>query len=304
MRLVRQLLIESLVLSFAGGLAGIVLAVGMTRGLIALVPAEGNPLLIRPEPDGRILLFTLGLTFLTSLIFGLVPALRASRPDLWTTLKDAVGSIAGKGGSLLLRKGLVTAQVALSFLLLFGAGLANANVLFIVAGPFGVAYVGPGLVFSATPVLLHSGPLSDFGPVPIFNILSTTPLPSGSYYWFMAVQDTDSGEVSADVVQTEHAESVVERGGSRLGGISATPSGGLERVEELLLRRIEERSKAHEPDQLGATLLRELPEAAVPGCEARLAARDFLLDPLARDAQVVQQVSSDIGIGEERVEQL
>ncbi len=123
MRLVRQLLIESLVLSFAGGLAGIVLAVAMTRGLIALVPAEGNPLLIRPEPDVRILLFTLGLTFLTSLIFGLVPALRASRPDVWTTLKDAVGSIAGKGGSLLLRKGLVTAQVALSFLLLFGAGL-------------------------------------------------------------------------------------------------------------------------------------------------------------------------------------
>ena len=53
----------------------------------------------------------------------LVPALRASRPDLWTTLKDAVGSIAGAGGSLFLRKGLVAAQVALSFLLLFGAGL-------------------------------------------------------------------------------------------------------------------------------------------------------------------------------------
>ncbi len=123
MRLVRQLLIESMVLSFAGGLAGIALAVAMTRGLIALVPAEGSPLLIRPEPDARILLFTLGLTLLTSLIFGLLPALRASRPDLWTTLKDAVGSIAGKGGSLLLRKGLVTAQVALSFLLLFGAGL-------------------------------------------------------------------------------------------------------------------------------------------------------------------------------------
>jgi predicted permease len=53
-----------------------------------------------------------------------VPALRASRPDPWTTLKDTVGSsIAGGGGSIFLRKGLVTAQVALSFLLLFGAGL-------------------------------------------------------------------------------------------------------------------------------------------------------------------------------------
>jgi predicted permease len=53
----------------------------------------------------------------------LIPALRASSPDLWTTLKDTVGSIAGTGGALFLRKGLVTAQVALSFLLLFGAGL-------------------------------------------------------------------------------------------------------------------------------------------------------------------------------------
>jgi predicted permease len=122
-QLVRQMLVESLVLSVAGGLAGIGLAIAMTRGLLALIPAEGNPLLIRPEPDLRILLFTLGLTFLTGLIFGLAPAVRASRPDLWTTLKDTVGSIAGRGGSLFVRKGLVTAQVALSFLLLFGAGL-------------------------------------------------------------------------------------------------------------------------------------------------------------------------------------
>ena len=122
-RLVRQLLVESLVLSFAGGIAGIILAVAMTRGLLALVPSNGNPLLIHAEPDLRILLFTLTLTFLTGLIFGLAPALRASRPDLWTTLKDAVGSIAGTGGSLFLRKGLVIAQVTLSFLLLFGAGL-------------------------------------------------------------------------------------------------------------------------------------------------------------------------------------
>ncbi len=123
-RLVRQLLVESTVLSLAGGAAGVALAFAMTRGLLALVPMEGNPLLIRPEPDGRILLFTLGVTVLTGLVFGLIPALRASRPDLWTSLKDTVGSIAGSaGGSLFLRKGLIAAQVALSFLLLFGAGL-------------------------------------------------------------------------------------------------------------------------------------------------------------------------------------
>jgi len=122
-QLVRQLLTESLVLSFAGGLVGLFLAFVLTRFLLALVPSGGQPLLIAAKPDTRILLFTLGLTFLTGIIFGLLPALRASRPDPWTTLKDTVGSIAGAAGSLFLRKGLVTAQVALSFLLLFGAGL-------------------------------------------------------------------------------------------------------------------------------------------------------------------------------------
>jgi predicted permease len=121
-QLVRQLLVESLVLSFGGGVAGVLLAAGMTRALLALVPSEGTPLLIQPLPDGRILLFTLVVTFLTGIVFGLAPALRASRPDVWTTLKDTIGSVAGSG-SVYLRKGLVAAQVALSLVLLFGAGL-------------------------------------------------------------------------------------------------------------------------------------------------------------------------------------
>jgi predicted permease len=123
-QLIRQLLTESLVLSFAGGATGLLVAVALTRALIALVPTEGGqPLLIQAEPDVRILAFTFGLTLVTGIVFGLLPALRASRPDPWTTLKDTVGAIAGAGGSLFLRKGLVAAQVALSFLLLFGAGL-------------------------------------------------------------------------------------------------------------------------------------------------------------------------------------
>src|SRR5205085_9669997 len=120
---VRQLLVESLVLSCAGGILGLAIAFTMTRGLLALVPQQGQPLLITASPDPRILAFTFALTFVTGIVFGLLPALRASRPDPWTTLKDTMGSIAGTGGSLFLRKGLVTSQVALSFLLLFGAGL-------------------------------------------------------------------------------------------------------------------------------------------------------------------------------------
>src|SRR4029450_1054981 len=69
MRLVRQLLVESLLLSFAGGVLGILVAVGLTRTLLSFVPAEGNPLLIQAEPDLRILTFTLSLTALTGIVF-------------------------------------------------------------------------------------------------------------------------------------------------------------------------------------------------------------------------------------------
>src|SRR3954467_14706028 len=122
-RLVRQMLVESGVLSALGGIAGIGLAVALTRTLLAFVPTDGQPLSISARPDLRILGFTVLLTASTGIIFGLFPAIRASRSDPWTTLKDTMGSIAGGSGSLFLRKGLVTAQVALSFLLLFGAGL-------------------------------------------------------------------------------------------------------------------------------------------------------------------------------------
>jgi predicted permease len=122
-QLVRQLLTESLVLSMAGGVIGVLLSMGLTKGLLALMPSEGSPLLVQPTPDLRILLFTLMLTLVTAVVFGLLPALRASKPDTWGTLKDTVGAVAGGTGSLFVRKGLVSAQVALSFLLLFGAGL-------------------------------------------------------------------------------------------------------------------------------------------------------------------------------------
>lgn len=152
-RLVRQLLIESLVLSLAGGVAGIALAAAMTRGLLALVPSESSPLLLRPEPDWRILSFTLGLTLLTSLLFGLLPALRASRPDLWATLKDAAGSIAGSGGSLFFRKSLVAAQVSLSFLLLFGAGLFVRSLANLEGAKTGFHDPGSLITFRLSPAL-------------------------------------------------------------------------------------------------------------------------------------------------------
>ncbi|HEY3741836.1 MAG TPA: ABC transporter permease [Bryobacteraceae bacterium] len=152
-QLIRQLLTESLVLSFAGGVAGIFVAITLTRGLIALIPSDSNPLLIRPEPDMRVLAFTFVLTLLTGVLFGLLPALRASRPDLWTTLKDAMGSIAASGGSLFLRKGLVTAQVALSFLLLFGAGLFVRSLANLKAKDTGFKNLDNLVTFQLSPAL-------------------------------------------------------------------------------------------------------------------------------------------------------
>ncbi len=122
-QLVRQLLVESLTLSLAGGVLGILLSVWTIRGLLKFIPSEGAPLMLRAEPDLRILGFNLALAVITGLVFGLAPALQSTRFNTWNTLKDAVGSIAGSGGTVTLRKVLVTAQVALSFLLLAGAGL-------------------------------------------------------------------------------------------------------------------------------------------------------------------------------------
>jgi predicted permease len=121
-RIVSQLLVESLVLSLAGGGAGLLLAVWIDRTLVAFVPSGSSPLALSTSPDWRILGFALGVSLLTGLLFGLIPALQSTRPQLAGTLKDQVGSIAG-GTSVGLRKALVAAQVMLSLLLLIGAGL-------------------------------------------------------------------------------------------------------------------------------------------------------------------------------------
>jgi predicted permease len=123
MQLLGQLLIESLLLSVAGAAAGLFLSMAMIRALLGFLPAGDMPLMLRTTPDLRILTFNAGLALVTGLLFGLAPALQALRLDLWSTLKDVVGAITGGAGSMKLRKGLVIAQVALSFLLLAGAGL-------------------------------------------------------------------------------------------------------------------------------------------------------------------------------------
>lgn len=119
-RLIRQLLVESIVLAVAGGVCGVVLAVLATRLLIAFMSAGQTPIVLALNPDSRMLAFTASVSVLTGILFGLTPALRATRIDLTPSLKTLGRSVRG---SLWSGKILCVTQVALSLLLLIGAGL-------------------------------------------------------------------------------------------------------------------------------------------------------------------------------------
>jgi predicted permease len=120
-RLVRQLLTESLLLAFAGAALGWMLAWWSKDLLLLWHPWSGGRLSVELKLDGRVLGFTVAVASFTSLLFGLAPALRATRIELTQALK---GNAHGSSNSLsLLSKSLVVAQVAVSLALLVGAGL-------------------------------------------------------------------------------------------------------------------------------------------------------------------------------------
>jgi putative ABC transport system permease protein len=120
LRLIRQLLTESLLIAALGGCGGLSLAWLGVKALVALSP-DNLPRLQEINVDGRVLFFTLALSALTGLIFGLAPALQASRPDLQQTLKE--GGAAATRGRHWLRNLLVVGEVAIAMTLLVGAGL-------------------------------------------------------------------------------------------------------------------------------------------------------------------------------------
>ena len=119
-RLIRQLLTESVLLSAIGGALGVLFALWIKDGLLAV--NDWGPKSLEPKLDWRVLGFTMALSLLTGIVFGLAPAWKATKVDLTPTLKDS-----GRGSSAvsrsLLSRGLVVTQVALSLLLLVGAGL-------------------------------------------------------------------------------------------------------------------------------------------------------------------------------------
>jgi predicted permease len=121
-RLVRQLLTESLILGFAGGLLGLVLAYWGVGALRALAPAN-TPRMDEAYIDPLVLAFTFGVSLLTGLFFGLAPAWQVARTDLRETLNEAGRGTSAAGGALNLRASLVVSELALAVLLLVGAGL-------------------------------------------------------------------------------------------------------------------------------------------------------------------------------------
>ena len=122
-RIVRQLLTESLLLALAGGALGLLVASWTGSLLLDLMPLNGAAQPLSIQPDVRVLCFTFGLSLLTGLIFGLIPALQATRPAIADTLKAVASNVSPGGAHVRFRKVLVVAQVALSLLLLIGAGL-------------------------------------------------------------------------------------------------------------------------------------------------------------------------------------
>jgi len=135
-RVVRQLLVEALLLAFAGGAAGILASFALLRAGLHFIPSD-LPRLYNIAIDGRVLAFAALLSACTSLIFGLLPAWRISRSDPATALRDCGFTTTSGRHRNHLHHALIVAQTALGFSLLIGAGL-------LIRSMFNVIHINPG----------------------------------------------------------------------------------------------------------------------------------------------------------------
>ena len=136
-RLIRQMLTESVLLSLAGGILGFFMAVWITAALVHTTP-RGVPRMDEATADLSVMSFTLGLSFVTGIFFGIFPALQASRAEVNATLQE--GGRTGTAGSKRthVRDFLVAAEVAISLMLLVGAGLMTKSLLRVLEADGGI----------------------------------------------------------------------------------------------------------------------------------------------------------------------
>jgi predicted permease len=186
-QLIRQFLIESWILAVAGGALGIFAALWTLRAIIANIPAgRGLGDFVSTSLDARMLMFCLGLSFVTGILFGLVPALQASKSDLATALKDQAGQISSSGSANAFRKTLVTGQVAISLLLLITAGLFLKTLVNLTRIDLGIR-VDHLISFSVLPKLsgytderirqLHDQLMERLAAIPGVSLVSTSVVP-------------------------------------------------------------------------------------------------------------------------------
>jgi len=205
-RLIRQLLIESLVFACIGGTAGILISGWATRVLLRLIAADPADLALHPNPDVRVLAFAAALTIIAVMIFGLLPAWQGSRP-VAEALKESAGTITGSLSQARLRKAFVSFQLALSILLLIGAGLFTRTLRNLRAIDLGFQTEGV-VTFTAAPVTRYD----DAHKLQVFRLLmealagtpgvkaagaNTTPLLSG-YRWDGAMRIAGAEPASGD----------------------------------------------------------------------------------------------------------
>ncbi len=127
--IIRQLLTESMVLAILGALAGLFVSAWTSGLLIQTIPEQGGTNGLNASLDPRTVAFTFVLALITGIGFGLLPAIQSTRPNVYPTLKDSAGSVIGGFGQIRSRQALVVAQVALSLLLLVGAGLFTRSLI-------------------------------------------------------------------------------------------------------------------------------------------------------------------------------
>jgi len=122
-RIIRQLLVESVMLSVMGGLAGLLVSFWASSALVRMLSTGRNPIYLSTGVDVRVLSFTAAVSILSGTLFGLVPAIAATKVNVAPTLKESAAQFSSRGGRFRIGKALVGGQVAFSMLLLIASGL-------------------------------------------------------------------------------------------------------------------------------------------------------------------------------------